>query len=132
MADRVRRERVFAYVLRFGKDAVRVTVIDVAIEADVVGVLVMYNRCAFCLSVVDVEDGRQFLVLDVDQPQRALGRVPVYGSHRRHFVADEAHLIGRQSRLVLEFGHQSPVAVANRGHVLAGDHALDTGERPGA
>ena len=77
-------------------------------------------------------DGRQRLVLDVDQLQRVLGDVGGLGHDRRHLLALEAHLVGGEHRLGVarEGGHPGEVVLR---HQVAGDDGDDTrqGLRPG-
>ena len=51
--------------------------------------------------LVDRHDRRQHLVVDLDELQRLLRRLLVERGHRRHRVADEAHLVQGERVLVL-------------------------------
>ena len=74
-------------------------------------------------------DGRQRLVSHSDERGRLLGDQFLRSHHRRHRIADEAHLVEAQRVLVLRDGKDPE----GDGEVLAsedGTHAVD-GERPG-
>ena len=75
-----------------------------------------------------VEDGRQLLVLDLDQVERCLGDVRSVGHHGGHRVADEAHLVDRQDGLVAEDRPEVRAQMSVRRAVGAGQH----GARPAA
>ena len=67
-----------------------------------------------------VVDGRQLLVLNVDQRRRALGRLLVVRGNGGHRVADEAHHVVREHRRVLD-----PPAQEVPGDVGARQHRVD-------
>ena len=73
-----------------------------------------------------VEDRRQFLVFGDDQLRRLLGDMRIGGEHHRDRLADVAHLVDRQDRLVVEcrpvIGLRDDLA-----HVVDGDDAIDAG-----
>jgi len=49
-----------------------------------------------------VVDRRQLLVFGGDELRRLLGDVRIGGDHGRHRLADEAHLLVRQDRLIMK------------------------------
>ena len=74
-----------------------------------------------------VEDGRELVVLDLDQPERLLGRLAVLGRHRGHLLADEADLVAGQDGHV---AHRAADAV--RRQVPARQHRVHARQRAGA
>ncbi len=76
-----------------------------------------------------VEPGRERLVVDLDPFQRLPGHLLGFGRHPGHVVAQVAHLVEGERRLVVPDG-QDAVLV---GEVAPGDHGVDTrqGLRPG-
>ena len=73
-------------------------------------------------------EGRQRLVLDVDQLQRVFRHVRGLGDDRRHLLALEAHLVGGEHRLGVarERGHPREVVLR---HQLARDDGDDARQR---
>jgi hypothetical protein len=82
--------------------------------------------------LASVDDGRQLLVLDVDQLERIARGVAVVGHDERDLLALEAHLVRGQHGLGV-VGHRGHPGQVQRLEVLAGDHRahLGMGERGG-
>ncbi len=78
---------------------------------DVVGRIVVQHRRAGPQRLVGVEHRRQRLVDHLDLGQRAAGNQRVLGGHRRHLLADVAHLAARHDGLVV---HEHAEAVDAR------------------
>ena len=74
------------------------------------------------------DDGRQRLVVDLDQLQRVFRDVPVGGDDSGHFLALVAHLVGDQHRLGVARQRRHPGQVV-LGHELAGDDRDDAVDR---
>ena len=79
-----------------------------------------------------VDDGRERLVLDVDQLERVARRVLVGRDHERDLLALEANLVAREHGLRVVGDRRHP-GEAQRLEVLGGDDGRDVGvlERPG-
>ena len=88
----------------------------------------MYGPALGGDGLVGVQVGGQLLVGDVDQVERGDGRVLIDRRHRRHPVADVAHLVHAERVLV---GRPRDDAVGG-GHVAAGHDRVDTLQRLGA
>ena len=73
-----------------------------------------------------VDDGGQWLVLDVDEVERVVGDVGRLGHHRRHLLALEPNLVGRQHGLGVARQRRHPRQPVGRQH-LPGHH----GDHPG-
>ena len=119
-------ELVLEDVVRRGETGFDVAERLVHPRADVVGVPVVDDRRTFLDRLERVEDGRQFLVLDANQPSGLFGGLLVDSDHAGHLVADITHLRLGQRVLVLGLGHD---AVHPVGDVVAGQDALDAGQR---
>ena len=78
-------------------------------EADVVRAIVEDERRAGCRSVGRRDDGRQRLVIDLDQLGRIHRLVHGLGNHKRHIVADPAHAVLDQCRIA-RLVHRAAVA----------------------
>ena len=83
--------------------------------------------------LLDVDDVRQHLVLDLDQLQRALGDQLRGGGDGSDGVAVVQHLLARHhaARHVAEVDHEFARGGNQHGHVgevIAGDHGLDAGQ----
>ena len=52
--------------------------------------------------LVNVQNRRQFLVVDFDQAQRFFRRIDAQGRNRRHRIADMAHFLHGDDRLIFE------------------------------
>ena len=72
------------------------------------------------------DDGRQRVVVHVDQLERVDRRVGVLGDDRRDLLSLEPHLVGGQDRLCVAGERRHPGQVV-LGHQLAGDHRDDAG-----
>ena len=88
-------------------------------HAGIAGEPLVNHRGAVGQGFFDVGDGGQFLVRHLDQRQGLFGRVEGVGRHRGDLVADEADLVPRQHRQVLEgsrprgqSGTSAPVSTA--------------------
>ena len=92
--------------------------------ADVAAFIFVHQRRARFDCGFDAGHRRQLLVVDVNQRQRFLGNCNVHRRHRRHRLADVAHLID---------GDHRP-AVIDRvqiGDIRRRQHRDDTGQRLG-
>ena len=94
--------------------------------------LLVDERRAGLQRVDRIEDGRQLLILDVDELGRLRGGVRCIGDHRGDDVAHVAGLIDRDDGLILEGGAVIGEEVVRQ--ILAGEHEDDArhGERAGA
>ncbi len=76
-----------------------------------------------------VVDGGQLVVVGFDQLRGALGDVRIGGEHDRDRLADMAHLVEREDRLVVKRG--AVIGLRDeRADVLAGDDPVHAGKRP--
>ena len=94
-------------------------------EAEVVVEVGVQDRRIRGHGVEDVEDGRQLLVLDVDQGDRGFGGVLVLGGDGRDALAGPAHLVHGDHGHVLDGATPQP----GIGNVAAGDHGDDPRQR---
>jgi hypothetical protein len=77
--------------------------------------------------VLGAEDSRQLRILDIHEFERGLRDLDGIGRDRRHFLADEArHALGEQWNILAH------TAIACIGHIAAGQHGMNAGERLGA
>ena len=77
--------------------------------------------------VLGAEDGRQLRILDIDELERGLRDLDGIGRDRRHFLADEArHALGEEWDILAH------TAIARIGHIGAGQHGMNAGQRLGA
>ncbi len=118
----------------------RLLVADRQRERHIAGTFVPNRRRARRNGVLDVDDGRQRLVVDREQLGRVARLRQRFRDHHRHAVADAAHLVDRQDRparaqalgaadvLGHEVGRQSAEPFGL--NVLAGEDAEDTGRLP--
>ena len=73
-----------------------------------------------------VVDRGQFLVFGDDVLDRRLGDVRVGGHHDRDRLADEAHLVDRQDRLVVE--RRAVIGIGDHlADIVGGEHAMNAG-----
>jgi hypothetical protein len=78
--------------------------------------------------LVEAEDGRQLLIVDLDQVDGLLRDIGVHRCDRGHRVTDEADLAHRQDRHVAEDRPELGLDVRSRGHVLTREHGVDAWE----
>jgi hypothetical protein len=80
----------------------RLFVAVIPLEDDVVrlfGLVVPNDRGVVIEGLRRLDDYGQRLVVDLDQLQRVLGRVPVVGDDKSHLLPLEAHLVRGEDRL---------------------------------
>ncbi len=118
-------EALLAHQIGLREAGGAVAELGVHLAQHVVGLVVVDRHRAGLARRLGGEIGRQHLVLDRDQRQRALGRRFIDRRHRGHRVAAVAHLVARQRKFVL--GDRQHAEGHRR--VLAGAHRLHAGQR---
>jgi hypothetical protein len=99
-------------------------------EADIVGAVVKHERRAGRHRVSSRDDGRQFLVVDLDQFGRIGGLVIGLRHHEGDAVADPAHAILHQRRIARAIERRSVAALEparDRQVTKAGGFPIRTG-----
>ena len=94
------------------------------LEAEVVGLageVVADHHGLRVERAAGVDDGREYVVLDVDQLEGVTRGVPVLGDDERDLLSLEAHLVRGQDRLPVARQRRHPGQAALREHG-AGDH----------
>ena len=138
----LRLERVFEHMIGFGHGGIGIAAPQMIIERDIgaAAALEMFQigeSAGRLEHVVDqdvglhgldfVIDRRQFLVFGGDQLHRLFGDMRIACQHHRDRLADMAHFVERQNRLIVESR-----AVIRLGDKLldigAGDDAIDAGK----
>ena len=89
--------------------------------AGFVALRVQHGRSRFC-RFEQIENSRQFPVLDFDKFQRLFRDVAAFGRHQRHHFADVAHAIRGYDRLVI---NHRPEIGTQASQIVPRDHGDD-------
>ena len=81
--------------------------------------------------LADVEQRRPLLEADLDRVDRGSGERLALRGDERDRLAEVAHLVLREQRLVGRDAERGEVPVLEQGDVLPGDHRVDAGHRLG-
>jgi hypothetical protein len=121
----VESELALEHDVRAGHGAIDIAEVEQHVLADVVLLVLVDLRLCVGEGVFRREEGVERFVLDDDGVERAGRRVFVHGRDGGNGIADEAHLVHRQRRLVLR---PRDDAVARR-QIAAGDRRVHARHR---
>ena len=127
LADLVELVGFLAHQIGGGEPGNGVAELEIDLALDIAGpFLVQLDRVPGARRLGG-EIGRQILVFDLDEIQRALRRRDVDRRHRRHRLAAIAHAVAGERVFV----HRDRQHAEGVGAVLAGDHGVDAWQRLG-
>jgi len=113
------------------KRGLRVTIAKAALVDEVGAERRMQHRGFRSKRLLRIDDGRQRLVVDLDQVQRIFGDIAVFGNDKRDGFPDIAHPVAGD-RPAFDIGLDADRHAAGEPcHILAGQYGEDAGQRPG-
>ncbi len=112
-------EAVFADVVGLSKALFNVADVNIDMDVDVVGMVVVNEGGAVGHGFDGVENRRQGFILHVDQLQGLQSNGFVIGGHRRHLLADVTDLVDGNQLVVAGIAEHSPLDVKG---IVAGRH----------
>ena len=119
MLRRRQRERIFENMIRFGKAFLNIAAVELEVGADIgafdrldlgkIGKTGSRHLTESCTKVapglqrlVNIQNRRQLFIVDFDQAQRFFRRIDGQGRNRCHRIADMAHFLHGDDRLIFE------------------------------